>query len=113
LNLVSYDKWVNAGVRAKYGMKLCGLYSGFRSGALKYWVSLEDGLNFILDRLEPVRIQIDNYKQKYDIVWWCGHFQSSFDGGPTLSARLMQRLADFGVDLYIDNYFVDSDPPKG
>jgi hypothetical protein len=71
-------------------------YSGFPSGALKYWAPLEDGLNFILE--------------KYDIVWWCGHFQSSFDGGPTLSARLMQRLADFGLDLYIDNYFVDSDP---
>jgi len=87
-------------------------YSGFSSGTLKNWASLEDGLTFILDRLEPFRIQIDNYQQKYDIVWWCGHFQSSFDGGPTLSARLLRRLADFGVDLYIDNYFVDSDPPK-
>ena len=87
-------------------------YNGFPSDTPSYWPSLEDGLNFILDRLEPFRTQIDNYKQKYDIVWWCGHFQSSFDGGPALSARLMQRLADFGVDLYIDNHFVDSDPPE-
>jgi uncharacterized protein DUF4279 len=84
-------------------------YSGFPSGSPTSWSSLEEGLSFVLDKLEPLRLQIDNYKQKYDVVWWCGHFQSSFDGGPTLSAKLMRRLADFGVELYIDNYFVDAD----
>lgn len=84
-------------------------YSGFPSGTAKIWSSLEEGLNFILDRLEPLRFQIDNCRQKFDVFWWCGHFQSSFDGGPTLSAKLMRRLADFGVELYIDTHFVDSD----
>ena len=82
-------------------------YSGFPPGPQDSWTSLEEGLTFVLDRLEPLRSEIDEYKQKYDAIWWCGHFQSSFDGGPTLSARLMRRLADFGVDLYIDNYFAD------
>ena len=76
-------------------------YNGFPGDIPKSWASLEDGLTFVLDRLEPLRSEIDKYKQKYDAVWWCGHFQSSFDGGPTLSAKLMRRLADFGVDLYI------------
>ena len=71
------------------------------------WTSLEDGLNFVLDRLEPHQIQIDKYKQSYDLIFWCGHFQSSFDGGPTLSAGLMRRLGAFGVDLYIDNYLTE------
>jgi hypothetical protein len=88
-------------------------YSGFPSSTAKLWSSLEEGLNFILDKLEPFRFQIENYKKKYDVVWWCGHFQSSFDGGPTLSATLLRRLADFGVDLYIDNYFAESDQPDG
>ena len=88
-------------------------YNGFPSDTPNYWASLEDGLTFLLDRLEPLRIEIYNYKEKYDAVWWCGHFQSSFDGGPTLSARLMRRLADFGVDLCIDNYFADSGPRNG
>jgi hypothetical protein len=83
-------------------------YNGFPSDTPNYWPSLEDGLTFLLDRLEPFRSQIDSYKQKYEVVWWCGHFQSSFDGGSTLSVKLMRRLADFGVKLYIDNYF---DPP--
>lgn len=87
-------------------------YNGFSAGTPKSWASLEDGLTFVLDRLESVRSEIEKYKQKYDSVWWCGHFQSSFDGGPTLSAKLMRRLADFGVELYIDNYFVDPDPPE-
>ena len=83
-------------------------YNGYPSDTPSYWGSLEEGLTFLLDKLEPLRSEIDNYKQKYDTIWWCGHFQSSFDGGPTLSPRLMRRLADFGVDLYIDNYFVES-----
>jgi Domain of unknown function (DUF4279) len=86
-------------------------YNGFPAGTPKSWASLEDGLTFLLDRLEPVLSEIEKYKQKYDAIWWCGHFQSSFDGGPTLSARLLRRLADFGVDLYIDTHFVDEDSP--
>lgn len=87
-------------------------YNGFPAGTQKSWASLEEGLTFILDRLEPVRTEIEKYKQKYDAIWWCGHFQSSFDGGPTFSAELMRRLADFGVELYLDNYFVDPDSPE-
>jgi hypothetical protein len=85
-------------------------YNGSPAGTPKSWASLEDGLIFLLDRLEPLRSDIDEYKRNYDLIFWCGHFQSSFDGGPTLSATLLRRLADFGVEVYIDNYFVDSDP---
>jgi hypothetical protein len=88
-------------------------YNGFSADTSKSWASLEDGLTFLLDRLEPVRSEIEKYIQKYDAVWWCGHLQSSFDGGPTLSAKLMRRLADFGVELYIDSYFANPSPPKG
>ncbi|MCA1577961.1 MAG: DUF4279 domain-containing protein [Acidobacteria bacterium] len=86
-------------------------YNGFSADTPKSWASLEDGLTFLLDRLEPLRSEIDKYKRDYDLIFWCGHFQSSFDGGPTLSPRLLRRMADFGVELYIDNYFVDADPP--
>jgi hypothetical protein len=85
-------------------------YNGFPANTPGSWPSLENGLAFLLDRLAPVRSQIDNYKKNHEVVFWCGHFQSSFNGGPTLSATLMQRLADFGVDLYIDNYFSEPTP---
>ena len=87
-------------------------YNGFPEGTPKHWASLEDGLTFILDRLEPLRSQIDGFKQDCDVFWWCGHFQSSFDGGPILSAGLLRRLADFGVDLYIDNHFFEESPTE-
>jgi hypothetical protein len=32
-------------------------------------------------------------------------FSASFDGGPTLSPELLRELADFGVPVFIDNYF--------
>jgi Domain of unknown function (DUF4279) len=82
-------------------------YDGSPSNTQTSWSSLEDGLHFLLDKLEHFHRQIDEYKQQYCVVIWCGHFQSSFDGGPKLSAKIMGRLSDFGVDLYIDNYFAD------
>lgn len=75
----------------------------------KEWGSLEDGLLYVLGRLLPKKDLIGAYAASFDVIWWCGHFQSSFDGGPTLSAPLLQRLADFGVPIFIDNYFRNDD----
>lgn len=76
----------------------------------KKWASLEDGLTYLLDRLASKKSLIRAYAGKFEMIWWCGHFQSSADGGPTLSADLLLRLADLGVPLYIDNYhFTDDD----
>jgi hypothetical protein len=72
---------------------------------LKEWASLEEGLLHLLDTLEPKKESIGVLANSAEVIWWCGHFQSSFDGGPTLSASLLQRLGDFGVPLFIDNYF--------
>ena len=71
------------------------------------WESLEDGLNFVLDKLWPLRETIAKYKSNGKLIWWCGNFQSSFDGGPTLSAALLGRLGEFGAELFIDNYLAD------
>jgi hypothetical protein len=68
------------------------------------WDSLEQGMTFVLDKLWPYREAIARYKSDGQLIWWCGHFQTSFDGGPTLSAPLLKRLGEFGVELYIDNY---------
>ena len=73
------------------------------------WESLEDGLTFLLDKLWPYREAIAKYKSAGTLVWWCGNFQSSFDGGPTLPAALLKRLGEFGAELYIDNYFSGND----
>jgi hypothetical protein len=73
--------------------------------AVREWTSLEDGVRYVLERLLPKRDLIQEYAKSHDAVLWCGHFQSSFDGGPTLSASLLRLLADFGVPLFIDNYF--------
>jgi hypothetical protein len=68
------------------------------------WDSLEEGLTFVLNKLWPHREAVARYHSEGKLIWWCGHFQRSFDGGPTLSAPLLKKLGEFGVELYIDNY---------
>jgi hypothetical protein len=72
------------------------------------WESLEDGLNFVLEKLWPQRENIVKYKSSGRLVWWCGNFQSSVNGGLTLSAGLLARLGEFGAELFIDTYFSNS-----
>jgi|EndMetStandDraft_3_1072993.scaffolds.fasta_scaffold225843_2 hypothetical protein len=71
------------------------------------WQSLEDGLALVSRRLKPYRSIISTLYSQFDGIWWCGHFQYSFDGGPTLSPRTLIEVASFGCPLYLDNYFSD------
>jgi hypothetical protein len=83
-------------------------YSGVSDGTfVQEWGTLEDGLLHLLKKLSPKKELIQHYVDNHDTVWWCGHFQSSFDGGPTISKSLLSSLASFGVPLFIDNYFSD------
>ena len=78
-------------------------------GTAKEWTSLEEGLSVVLNKLAPKKALIQSYVDDgVESIWWCGHFQSAFDGGPTLSASLLRQLADFGFPLFIDNYFSES-----
>src|SRR5262249_5764896 len=70
------------------------------AGAPTEWASLEDGLTNLIEHLWPYREKIAKYRATADLVWWCGHFQSGFDGGPTLSAALLRKLGEFGAELY-------------
>jgi hypothetical protein len=81
---------------------------GGPSGAYDF-DTLEEGLDFVLTRLAGVEELFRKYAKTELVLWWCGHFQRSFDGGPTLSPRLLKRLGDFGADLFVDNYFT---PPE-
>ncbi|WP_369925663.1 DUF4279 domain-containing protein [Xanthomonas sp. NCPPB 2632] len=71
------------------------------------WDTLEEGLLHLLNELAPKKEVLQRYIDHYDTVWWCGHFQSSVDGGPTFSKSLLMNLASFGVPVFIDNYFLD------
>lgn len=71
------------------------------------WTSLEDGLEFLLKSLSSRKAEIIALARQFDTVWWCGHFQASFDGGPTLSPKLLTEIGSYGIPLSIDNYFSD------
>ena len=82
-------------------------YSGYGQCDGPYWEALEEGIVFVLDRLWRHREVIGSYKTKAKLIWWCGHFQTSFDGGPVLSASLLSRLGEFGAELFIDTFFCE------
>ena len=77
------------------------------AGFLAEWVSLEDGFEFLLKSLSSRKAEVIALARQFDAVWWCGHFQASFDGGPTLSPELLTEIGSYGVPLSIDNYFSD------
>jgi hypothetical protein len=71
------------------------------------WTSLEKGLEFLLNSLRARKPEIIALARQFDGLWWCGHFQSSFDGGPTLSPKLLAEVGSYEIPLSIDNYFND------
>ena len=73
--------------------------------AKTHWDSVEEGLAFVLARVGHLENMFTRYSREYSVIWWCGHFQRRFDGGPTLSPALLGRLARFGGELFIDDYF--------
>ena len=72
------------------------------------WSSLADGLAALLGAIRPVQDRLRNYTSGNDLYIWCGHFASSFGGGPTLSPVLLKMLGDLGAQLVLDTYF---EPP--
>ncbi|HEX3105032.1 MAG TPA: DUF4279 domain-containing protein [Terriglobales bacterium] len=71
------------------------------------WFSLEEGLKALLFACQPCVDALRQYQKNFDVILWCGHFSSGFDGGPTFSPQLLRQLADFGIELYLDTYISD------
>lgn len=69
------------------------------------WKSLDEGLRFLLGCLRSRKSEIAALALEFRAIWWCGHFQSSFGGGPTLPVELMTEIGSYGIPLSIDNYF--------
>lgn len=76
-----------------------------QAGFQSEWSSLDEGLNFLMSCLDPVKEGIAKALVGAEGLWWCGHFQSSFDGGPTLQPTTLRRLAQYSCPVFIDNYF--------
>ena len=70
-------------------------------------------MDFLLSKLSPHQSTVMELSRQYNAWWWCGHFQSSFDGGPILSPGLLTKIAAYGVQLAIDNYFSEEADDAG
>lgn len=75
-----------------------------------YWNDLEAGIDFVMQRLlhRLHVIQRLSKEEHYECVWWCGQFVRGVNGSSSLSSGCLAKLADFGVDFYLDSYFARS-----
>jgi hypothetical protein len=87
-----------------YDQSLWGFSVYPEHGSEVLWGSLEDALESLLIVFMPLKSKIEEYSKTFNIAIWCGHFTSSFDGGPTFSPQLLKKLGEFGVELCIDTY---------
>jgi hypothetical protein len=68
------------------------------------WSSLEQGLTKIISAFRSRKRLLRNYQRRSKVRIFCGHFSSSFNGGPTLSPSLLKELGNLGVELFLDTY---------
>jgi hypothetical protein len=88
--------------------KAVWIFEAFPSGGKK-WTSLEDALVTVLSVFSGSHERIRELQGKFDVCLFCGHFSSSFDGGPVFSPTLLRMLGEFGVEMFLDTYFSDSE----
>ena len=69
------------------------------------WTSLSDGLSALIQQFQPIQDRLRAYAADETLYIWCGHFSSSFDGGPVFSPVLLKALGEFGAKLVLDTYF--------
>jgi len=68
------------------------------------WDSLEIGLSTLLNIFSLRTKALQEYSKNHDVYIWCGHFSSSFAGGPHLSAEILKKLGDVGIPLWLNTY---------
>jgi len=82
-------------------------YEARPSGGESGWRSLAEGLQTILSLFVPRQRILRQYQERFKVCLFCGHFTSSFNGGPAFSPSLLRQLGDFGVELFLDTYHSD------
>lgn len=70
------------------------------------WASLEKAFEKLLAILSPLGATVQSYRPQHDVYFFVGHFSSSFDGGPQLSAEILKTLGDFGIRIYMNTFFI-------
>ena len=71
------------------------------------WESLEAAFRKLLSIFSGRAAVLRGYREQHQVYLWVGHFSSSFNGGPRLSAEILKALGDFGVPVWVDTHFVD------
>jgi hypothetical protein len=79
-------------------------YEPTPSGGDREWRTLEEGLRAVISLFASRQQLLRDYQQRFRVFVFCGHFTSSFNGGPTFAPSLLKELGDFGVELFLDTY---------
>ncbi len=79
------------------------------SEEIRVWRSIEDGLRYVADCLEPKSGVLQGLLAEFDGYWWCGCFENGFCSETRLSPAVMAVLTKIGAPLVLNVYVGPSD----
>jgi hypothetical protein len=79
-------------------------FSDVDINGLREYDTLGEALDSLVAGVIHARPNIVAASRKIQGLWWCGHFQDSFDGGPTIGPDLLLKLSMFNIPLFLDCY---------
>jgi Domain of unknown function (DUF4279) len=72
---------------------------------VREWDDIEEGVLHVTSTIANRSKMLKKIAKLHKAIWWCGHFQSSFDGGPLFSVEFLKLLSSYEIPMFIDNYF--------
>jgi hypothetical protein len=67
-------------------------------------IPMESHLAWLLDTLDPRRNQVLALAQRHRVIFFCGFSSENGQGGFTITAAMLARLAKLGIDFSLDLY---------
>lgn len=75
------------------------------------WCSLADALEQAVDIVLPARKAIESEVSRSNPHWWCGCFHNRPGSSVRMTAACVEKLADVGAKIVLDNYSPEGASP--
>lgn len=84
-----------------------GLARTNNDGGVAEWGSLQEGLEDVLELLEPLKSKIIALDPALKRVFWCGFFHKSIGSGARLDAAILTKIVALGAEIELSIYYCE------